>query len=607
MKLSPTSQILPARHRLWRRWALRLALWTASAWPRSQRTCGGETTGAGSLGRWFLAANVIGLLAVAIVFRFWKLDNLPGVNGDEAWYGIQALAWLEGGDPAWRTPTRNPINIFFLGPHLLLHWAAEPSFWLLRLPAVLSGLAALAVNFWLCRRVFDSQTAIVSTVILAVLPINIAYSRFSWDPAQSLLATTLVIYLAALAIRSAWQARQSADRAAHDPRLRTQLLGGATALLVAILVHPTNLFLAPLLAAPLLIRWDRELLAFVRPRPVSAAKIACWVAAATVAGLILVGGHHWFARAANRLLRPHEIADFGTLYVQLLWGVSSFRYLAGSCQGDAFVANPFNLAGLVLAGALVVLVGWYMLRQRPRVEITLAAGYLVGLVGFFLIGGPSALAPHFERYAVWMIAPAALLVARGLTWWGSRRGLQVWYVAVTIGWLWLAVFAREYFVFIQQTGGQSHRAMRTAAVEPKLAAWQVIAAEPELALGAAAAVDRPMVIATTEYWAETPLQYLSGRRNDVQVALWEADQAFPPDVQAALEEGRVRFVEFTSSTALPELQRRLAQQQQTWRETTIADYAGNPVLLVIEPEPASPPRMPTTGRELRPVGLKPAG
>src|SRR5690606_24064451 len=170
----------------------------------------------------------------------------------------------EGGQPAWKTPTRNPINIFFLGPQVLLHWDAEPSFWRLRLSAVLSGLAALVVNYWLCRRAFGWQAAIVSTVILAVLPINIAYSRFSWDPAQSLLATAVVVYLAAMATAGAWEARGAADPAAVDQRMRNHLLLGAAALAIAILVHPTNLFLAPLLVMPLLVRWHRELLAFCR-------------------------------------------------------------------------------------------------------------------------------------------------------------------------------------------------------------------------------------------------------------------------------------------------------------------------------------------------------
>lgn len=542
----------------------------------------------------WLALNVLALLAVALTFRVWKLENVPGINGDEAWYGIQAQAFLEGGQPAWKTPTRNPINIFFLGPQVLLHWDAEPSFWRLRLSAVLSGLAALVVNYWLCRRAFGWQAAIVSTVILAVLPINIAYSRFSWDPAQSLLATAVVVYLAAMATAGAWEARGAADPAAVDQRMRNHLLLGAAALAIAILVHPTNLFLAPLLVMPLLVRWHRELLAFCRPRPVSTAKVACWAAALAAFAVIAIGGQQWFVRAARRLAQPGDVATFATLYVQLLWGVSCFRFLAGSCQGDALSGNLFDLAGLILGGALVVMVAVYFAKQRPRVEITLAAGYAIGLVGFFLIGGPSAMAPHFERYAIWMIAPAVLLASRAMVWWAARTGPSFWYLTSAIAWLWLVVFGQQYFGFIQQTGGQSHRAMRTAEVEPKLAAWQAIVGTLHRHDANAAEAAGPTLVATTEYWIETPLQYLGGRRDDVQVLWWDGNGDWPAEVQTALEENRARFVEFTTSTALPELRRRLAQQHRAWRETTIFDYASQPVIVILEPESSAP--SPAEGR-----------
>ena len=485
---------------------------------------------------------------------------------------------------------------------MLLHWGAEPSFWRLRLPAVISGVAALLVNFWLCRRVFGPTTAVVSTLILAVLPINIAYSRFSWDPAQSLLATTVVMYLAAQASRGAWEGRAAADPAI-DQRMRNHLPLGAAALAVAILVHPTNLFLMPLLVLPLLIRWHRELLEYVQPRPWSVAKLACWAAALAAVAVIAIGGRHWFVRAAERLAQPGDLVTFATLYVQLLWGVSCFRFLAGSCQGDALSGNLFDLAGLVLAAALVVLVILYFLKQRPRTELTLAAGCALGLVGFFLIGGPSAIAPHFERYAIWMIAPAVLLVSRALVWWATRTGPTVWYVTSALAWLWLITFGQEYFAFLQQTGGQSHRAMRTAQVEPKLAAWQAIVGSLPQRDGDAAKA-APTLIATTEYWIETPLQYLGGRRHDVQVLWWDGTGDWPPEVQMALAEDRARFVEFTTSSALPELRRRLAQQQRTWRETAILDYAGQPVIVILQPERLTerPAAGQTTASASRPAG-----
>ncbi len=95
-----------------------------------------------------------------------------------------------------RTPTGNWLNPFFFAPLVALHALVEPSFELLRITPFASGLLALVVNFFLCRRAFDLRTATISTVALAVLPINIAYSRFAWDASQSLLFTLPVVYVA---------------------------------------------------------------------------------------------------------------------------------------------------------------------------------------------------------------------------------------------------------------------------------------------------------------------------------------------------------------------------------------------------------------------------
>ncbi len=142
--------------------------------------------------------NVAVLLAVAVGLRLWQLDRLPGVNGDEAWYGALAQRWLDGESIGWRTPTGNPLNPFFLFPLIRAARVLGAVDRVVAPPAVVSGLLACAANCVLCRSVFDRRTAILSTVLLAVLPINLAYSRFAWDASQSLLLTVFVLYAAYL-------------------------------------------------------------------------------------------------------------------------------------------------------------------------------------------------------------------------------------------------------------------------------------------------------------------------------------------------------------------------------------------------------------------------
>src|SRR5262249_37814883 len=126
----------------------------------------------------------------------------------------------------------------------------------LRSVAVASGLAALVVNYLLCRRAFDMPTAIVSTMLLALLPVNIAYSRFAWDASHSLLATLPVLYLPLLGARRA------------DPRLIC--IPALLAYAAAILVHPTNVFAAPLLVAPLACARRGQIVNFLQNTAISA-------------------------------------------------------------------------------------------------------------------------------------------------------------------------------------------------------------------------------------------------------------------------------------------------------------------------------------------------
>ena len=204
---------------------------------------------------------IAALVLAAIWLRLHLLGNVPGCNGDEAWYGVGAWQATHGGPLDWRTPTGNPINGFFFLPMAALHAWLPPSITLLRSVAVASGLAALAVNWLLCRWVFDRRTAAISTTILAILPINIAYSRFAWDASQSLAATLPVLYFSLAAVRrhegdrSMFSANRFLAKCVFSPkngpvpglcsspaRRGRWIAAAVVAQLAAVWVHPTNIF-----------------------------------------------------------------------------------------------------------------------------------------------------------------------------------------------------------------------------------------------------------------------------------------------------------------------------------------------------------------------------
>ena len=208
--------------------------------------------------RTLVAANFLALIGVALAARGWQLSNIPGLNGDEAWLGVQA-AHLAGGESiAWRTPTGNPVNPFLLLPVAALHWVFGPSVVVLRVMALISGVAALGANFWLCRRVFDRRSALISTAVLAVLPIAIAYSRFAWDASQTLLATVLVLYFGLSAVERKVAAASEPGKNKHPlpaNQIPPDWLPALVAFGVAIWIHPTNVFALWLLIVPAVYRY----------------------------------------------------------------------------------------------------------------------------------------------------------------------------------------------------------------------------------------------------------------------------------------------------------------------------------------------------------------
>ena len=175
------------------------------------------------------------------------------------------------------------------------------------------------------------------------------------------------------------------------------------------------------------------------------------------------------------------------------------------------------------------------------------------LAAFLLVAGPQALAPGRERFAMCLIAPGVLLLARGaaLAWEAaSPRWRSVLAAATLLGWLPVADVQTHYFRFIEGTGGQAHATFRTAAVEPKQAALQAIL---EQSGGRA-------WIVCSEWWNRWPMRYLALTQRGLCVP--EPEVVVASDAyRRALAQGRVWFVEFCGTEALRHVEAQLADQR----------------------------------------------
>ncbi len=141
--------------------------------------------------------------------------------------------------------------------------------------------------------------------------------------------------------------------------------------------------------------------------------------------------------------------------------------------------------------------------------------------------------------------------------------------ATLVAWPLLADFDAHYFRFIEHTGGNAHLTFRTAAIEPKLAAFRYILDD--------ASGTGPVWIVASQWWNRWPMRYLAPgnlRVNVSEIDELERSQAY----RQAMAEGRVWRVEFFDTAAQREVASKLAGRRVV--SQTFPDYAGRPLLIV---------------------------
>ncbi|MBV9122987.1 MAG: hypothetical protein JO112_06505 [Planctomycetes bacterium] len=511
----------------------------------------------GRLPQLTLALGLVLLLGVSILFRVLALDRYPGINGDEAWYGVQVKEFLTGGHYLLKTPSGLVLNPAYSGLLLILQaiWPA-PSFWILRLPALLSGLLLVGLTYPLIRRTLGPTIALVCTLLVASLPILIAFSRFGWDLSQSGLITLVCLYFL----------------------LRRNWLGLCLAGMVALLVHPVHLFLAPLFLGPEAATW---MAAFLRRPAAEKRKVLLLALALAVLGALGLGLGLYLAPGKLGPLIHHgweRLTDLAgwrfwfVLFGRFLSGITVYRYITGPLPETTVLLHDavfWTLSLSLLAGG-----GWVLVRQKRWRDLGIIGGTGASLLALYLVAGPVALLPDFERYAMFLAVPSclclAILVDALAVTRAARRILQS--AALLTACLLLVSFGEHYFRPLQETGGRSHPAFRTGRVEPKQAAFDTIRAH--IPPGAS------VRIMAEDWWTYWPIRYLAAGHPEIQVVSLE--NPCPLDDELARPGSDFRFVVGFAGGPLEDACKDKATVLQRW---TIRDNAGSPVLFVWELAP----------------------
>ncbi len=425
-------------------------------------------------GPWVVAAV---LAAVGLVARGAVLGRWPGLNGDEAWYGVQALDLLRGARPPLTTPTGNAVNPFFLGLQVAAHALLPPSVATVRLPAVLSGTAAVLLAYPLLRPL-GRRAAAAATVLVACLPLGIAYARFGWDQSQGLLMGLL----------------------ACGAALRGRRLWTALALAAAFVVHPSNLYVAPFLLALLLVRISTG--PPPRRRVLESAALALGAAALVLALAALAPRP---AASGNPLAGLAHLPALVPWMLRMLAGPSVYAHVSAPPGPATVLAH--DLGGAVLAGLLGGAGLWRAARARDVDAVTAVVGLAASFLLFAATASALALGPDAQRYGLFLVVPVlitALRLGRHLV----PDTLLAW--VDLAGLLLLVSFASGYLAPLAREGGSAHRTFRTGPVEPKTALVAAIRASTP-----PGGIPR---VAAEDWWTFWPLHYLGSRPPPFEVS-----------------------------------------------------------------------------------------
>jgi hypothetical protein len=422
------------------------------------------------------------VIAIAIAVRMIALGRLPGMNGDEAWYGVNVAEYLAGRPYFDRTLVGNRLNPFHSGPLLLASLVAPPSFALLRMPAALWGVLSVLLAYPLLRRPLGARCALMVTAVLAVSTAAVGQSRLGWDPSGTVFFSLLAVGLA----------------------LQGRVLLAAAAGVAAVVVHPTNVFLAPMAASAWAPHgWSRLRQTSRRTQRLVAGAAAIGLVIGPVAAFVPAralahrGLLPSIEMVLDRALSPAHWIGSAWGLVQLAAGVRTAESIAGPVSSPAgAVATVFIVLAITAAVALPVV------RRDDRLPWAwwLAGGVVTSAAAFHIIAGERGLNPGLERYAMSFVAPLSILVALGLdTLWRRSLWLGAGAAAGTLASL-AAVLTVCYFVPLSR-GRAGHESYRTSTVEPKEAAYRFIAAD-----SAGAGV---VAVFAENWWIYWPVRYLA--------------------------------------------------------------------------------------------------
>lgn len=447
-------------------------------------------------------AALVPLFALAIWFRVSSLA-MTAPNGDEAFFAVQVARLFQGEGMASRTPSGNPVNLLVIGSEIPLYSLLGPSSYVIKIPAAIAGLLAVIGAYFLWKRALDGTTAVIGATLLAVLPVALAECRIgaeaAWNPLVGVILCASVF--------------------------RGHRLGTLLAFLLCYHVHPTYLFLLPLIVLILAVK--------LLGRTEGDSKARWRVLITTAVGALAVLGPIVLAMRGRSVLHwTYQTYEFGPgnwpryfLYYE--------RLLMGFCEvGPTDTTPGFDLAFWAVFGTILGVGSWCLWRQRRWDRLALVAGLLISLGGMHLVTGPDILRPYFVRYGLFLVAPSVLTVAccvRAMLvkpeggWSTVGHRLQVSGM-IGLAWIVLLGFKAHYLDHLLglMEGQESLWTLRTEVVNPKEWAVELMLQDLDEARNAGLKLPEETAVLADDWWTYRPLQFYFSEHPTIRTGSLEA-------------------------------------------------------------------------------------
>ena len=459
---------------------------------------------------WLGTASMWLLLAAAVWFRTTSLEAIPEVHGDEAWYGIQVGHLLRGEPFATKTFSGSPLNPFFSGLMVPLHLAIRPTGWILRTPAVVSGILAVVATFVVGSKVLDRSTAMIAAALLAALPAAIVYSRTAFDCSQLPLFGIVIFGFA----------------------FRARPIGLLASLLLSLLVHPTGVFLLPAALAVFIVQAARKSDGD-RWLPGRAILITSVAAVVIGIGLSFIALRRPYVKEYFvRQYWPQDWPGFGSGFGRFLLGLGMTPHEPHLREGwlpPPPVARLSLQVGLFWVAVLVALLFGVrrLWRDRAWDRLALVAGTVASVAGFHVVAG-SRVFEVSDRYGVVLILPVVLsfaclveaILADPLD--DERRSDRRYQLLTLTAVGWLLLWCAKMNWFDPQLVGsdESFWTFRSETRNSHKQALSIVRRDLRQGL----ARPGPATIIAQPYWTAWPLQYYTLGQSDLAITPY-----FPTD------------------------------------------------------------------------------